>query len=161
MLASVVLWACLLALAGAADLAEVFGNVTAANGFRYDLKDSDGLQMACCHVFQAKDLSAWSGSRYFATYHVKVGTEFQVRLSRSSDLLNWTFVRTLIGNADMPFLSRPTPAAEAAAEGSWDTQWILLTHEQWMTPGSRSPSQLGFKIYYNESDLAAGTHFNS
>ena len=39
--------------------------------------------------------------------------------------------------------------------------WIVLTHEQWMTPGSRAPSQLGFKLYYNESELLAGVHFNS
>ena len=39
--------------------------------------------------------------------------------------------------------------------------WIVVTHEQWMRPGSTLPSQLGFKLYYNESELLAGVHFNS
>jgi hypothetical protein len=140
----------------AVDLDDVFGNVTAADGFRYDLKDSAGYQMDCMHVLEAKDVSAWGGSKYFATYHTKIGSEYEVRLSRSSNLLDWTFVRAIISNADMPYMSRPV-----VAETNSDNQWILLTHEQWMTAGSRIPSRLGFKLYSSESDLAAGNHFNS
>eukprot|EP00026_Physarum_polycephalum_P016915 Phypoly_transcript_17960.p1 GENE.Phypoly_transcript_17960~~Phypoly_transcript_17960.p1 ORF type:complete len:198 (+),score=21.74 Phypoly_transcript_17960:25-594(+) len=36
--------------------------------------------------------------------------------------------------------------------------WIFLAHEQWMNPESTNPSQLGFKMYYNESMLFAGTY---
>ena len=146
MLALVLVWVCAATVAntepsvgvaaladGSVDLGSVFGDVTAAEGFRYDLKDSSGNQMACCHVFQADDTSAWSGSKYFATYHAMVGKEYQVRLARSSDLMTWTFVRTLINNADMPFMSRPTLAAS-----NQNSQWILLAHEQWMTVRAHS-----------------------
>jgi hypothetical protein len=34
--------------------------------------------------------------------------EYEVRLARSSDLMQWTFVRTLLPNADMPFLKKVT-----------------------------------------------------
>lgn len=39
--------------------------------------------------------------------------------------------------------------------------WLLLAHEQWENSGSRLPSRIGLKLYYNESDLFTGTHFNS
>jgi hypothetical protein len=83
--------------------------------------------------------------------------EYEVRLARSSDLMQWTFVRTLLPNADMPFLKKVTTGSGSSSDASW----ILLTHEQWMRPGSETPSQLGFKLYYNESQLAAGDPFNS
>jgi hypothetical protein len=71
--------------------------------------------------------------------------------------MQWTFVRTLLPNADMPFLKKVTTGSGSSSDASW----ILLTHEQWMRPGSETPSQLGFKLYYNESQLAAGDPFNS
>jgi hypothetical protein len=114
------------------------------------MKDSTNNQMACLHAYQSSDPAVWSGDQYYGVYQSKVGTEFEVRLARSNDLMQWNFVRTLIANADMPFIKQ--------ANGS---SWLLLTHEQWMTKGSRVPSRLGFKLYYNESQLFQGVHFNS
>jgi len=59
------------------------------------------------------------------------------------------FFRTLLPNADMPY---PFRVAENG--------WILVAHEQWMKPGSQSPSRIGFRLYYNESQLFAGVSFN-
>lgn len=139
----------------------LFSNVTSSLAHAYDLKDDQGSQMACVHAYPARSPAVWGGGhRYWALYQAKVGSEFQVRLASSSDLVSWAFRRTLLQNADMPYASRPAPATHDGASDD-DDGWIVVTHEQWMRPGSTLPSQLGFKLYYNESQLLAGTHFNS
>ena len=67
-------------------------------------------------------------------------------------MMSWTYRRTIVSNADMPFLKR----VDKGQDG-----WLLLAHEQWMNSGSRLPSRLGFKLFYNESQLLLGDHFNS
>lgn len=143
------------------DVAALFSDVTSSTAHRYDLKDSQGAQMACVHVYAAADPSAFGGDGYFGVYQSFVSSagmtafrgdaagEFEVRLASSSDLMTWTFRRTLLQNADMPFIAR-------ASNG-----WLLLAHEQWMNPGSQVPSRLGFKLFYNERKLVDGEHFNS
>ena len=148
---------------------ELFENVPSSISHAYDLKDDAGAQMACVHVQAARSPNVWGGDTYYGLYQSLVGNEFQVRLASSADLMHWRFRRTLIANADMPFVARPPPAtaaqlragAPAALRSTESDGWIVLAHEQWMTPGSRAPSQLGFKLYYNESELLAGVHFNS
>ena len=134
----------------AADLPSLFSDVTSASRYVYDLKDDQGSQMACIHVYEAQDRNAWGGAPYFSVYHAMVGTEFEVRLATSHNLTSWQFRRTLLQNADMPYITRPSGV---------QTTWLLLTHEQWMNKGSQLPSRLGFKLYYNESSLAEGSHF--
>jgi hypothetical protein len=125
--------------AAAADgdvvLTKLFSDVVTSRSYRYDMKDSTSNQMACVHAYHAHNPAIWSGNRYYAVYQAMVGDEFQVRLARSNDLMEWTFVRTLVANADMPFIKQ--------VNGS---DWLLLTHEQWMTSKSRTPSRLGFKV---------------
>ena len=82
-----------------------------------------------------------------------VGKQFNVRLASSKDLMEWTFRRTIIYNGDMPFLKR--------VDGDDKDGWLLLAHEQWMNPNSQEPSQLGFKLFYNESELLMGKYFNT
>jgi beta-xylosidase len=67
------------------------------------MKDNEEMQMACVHVYEADDRTAWDGDQYYAVYHgfVESMEEYDVRLARSSDLMQWTFVRTLIPNADI------------------------------------------------------------
>lgn len=81
---------------------------------------------------------------------MQIGTTWEVRVAESTDLLQWKYLRTIIPNADMPY------ARTVASNG-----WIVLVHEQWMRPGSTAPSRLGFKLYYNQSELLAGRAFNS
>jgi hypothetical protein len=128
-------------------------DVTTSVGHSYDLKDNMGFQMACVHIEAITDASVQSAVQsdtYFAFSQSMVGSEFQVRLATSKDLLNWTFRRTLVKNADMPYLSR--------VKGS---DWLILAHEQWMNKKSTNPSRLGFKLYYNESELLQGSYFNT
>ena len=143
-----------LVLAASESIETLFSDATTSQAFRYDMKDSAGQQMACVHAYESR----WpgSGSRYYSVYQSLVGTEFDVRLARSDDLMHWTFVRTLLSNADMPFISFPAEPSREIAE-VFNTSagfqpeirspvnsdgWILLTHEQWMKPNSRAPSQL-------------------
>ena len=130
----------LLAVSSAAtyDLPDVLGNVSAADGARFDLKDSTGRGMDCVHIIPGS-----TADQYRAAYHSLVGDEYQVRLATSKDLLQWTFHSTIISNADMPFV-----AAIGGGRGRF-----LLAHEQWMNPGSKIPSRLGFKVYDSLDDL--------
>ena len=111
----------------------------------YDLRDDTGAQMACAHVVPG------THAPYVALSQAQVGSEFQVRLATSTDLLTWTFGHTVLPNADMPYPFTVT------ANG-----WVVVAHEQWMNAGSQLPSRLGFKLWYTASDLAAGKPpFNS
>ena len=80
-----------------------------------------------------------AGQPFVALYMSMVDEQWEVRTATSTDLLTWTFARSLLANADMP--SVPHASAVAGSE------WILLAHEQWRKPKSRSPLQLGFKLY--------------
>lgn len=145
----------LVGLASSVDIVSLFSDVRSAAQHRYDMKDDQGEQMACVHAYQAQNPAFFGGKDYYSVYHAQVGIEFEVRLAASNDLMTWTFLRTLLPNADMPYISQ----VDGMAPGS--DQWLLLTHEQWMNQGSRLPSRLGFKLFYNESDLSQGRYFNS
>lgn len=128
-----------------ASVARYFTDVAGAAGHRYDLQDDTGKQMACTHVVPG------THAPYVALSHAQVGSEFEVRLATSDDLLSWTFGHAVLPNADMPY------PFTVAANG-----WVVVVHEQWMNAGSQLPSRLGFKLWYNASDLAAGAPpFNS
>ena len=134
-------------------VSEIFSDVRSAADFRYDLKDDTGTQMDCLHVDAILgDKSIWGGHGYLGLYHANVNGQYNVRLASSSDMMSWTYRRTIVSNADMPFLKR----VDKGQDG-----WLLLAHEQWMNSGSRLPSRLGFKLFYNESQLLLGDHFNS
>jgi len=126
-----------------------FNDVEKAEGVVYGLHDNAGATMDGLRIRRSY---ANSDYKYFGVYHTLVGSEFQVRLAKSSDLLRWTFVRTLLPNADMPYVYQM---------GSDDKSWIFLAHEQWMNPNSESPSRLGFKMYYTEADFFAGKYASS
>lgn len=134
-------------------VSEIFSDVRSAADFRYDLKDDTGTQMDCLHVDAILgDKSIWGGHGYLGLYHANANGQYSVRLASSPDMMSWTYRRTVVSNADMPFLKR----VDKGQDG-----WLLLAHEQWMNPGSRLPSRLGFKLFYNESQLLHGDHFNS
>ena len=128
--------------------------------------DADG-QLYCCE----SDFTATCGNSHACssnsglmgcacadTGDAATEREYQVRLATSSDLIHWEFVRTLIPNADMPYALRPDVAADGPEAAR---TWIVVTHEQWMTSGSRIPSNIGFKLYATEADLAGGVEHGS
>ena len=116
----------------------------------YDLKDSTANQMASLHLLDTPPGETGYSAVYMSMQH---GKTWEVRSATSTDLMTWSYANTLLPNADMPYAYRLAPNG-----------WILLVHEQWMRTGpggSAGPSRLGFKLYYNHSDLMEGRHFNS
>jgi len=127
-----------------------FNNVSVAEGVVYGLHDSQGASMDGLNVVQS---NAGQWYRYYGVYHSLIANEYQVRLAASVDLLQWTFVRTLLTNADNPYIY-------SLGRGNQNTTgWIQLAHGQWISPGSKPPCQLGFKMYSNESEFFAGAYF--
>lgn len=84
-----------------AELTTYIEEVTAAAGRRYKPKDSRGNEMETLKIIE----SAAAGG-FIAVYHTYVGGlgghVFEGHLARSSDLLNWTWVRRLGGDANQP-----------------------------------------------------------
>ena len=111
----------------------------------FGAKDNQGRGLDTLDVIEDPQ-----GAGYLGVYHTRIGGEFELRLARSTDLLSWTFVRTLEPNADMPAL--------------WyldSRRGFLLVHEQWGNPGSRSPSNLRFQYFDDRVDLFAGRESRS
>jgi hypothetical protein len=74
------------------------------NRCRFDAKDSFGYGMDTIKIIENPE------GGYFGLYHFRVGGNsseyFQVRLANSTDLLNWTFVRTIEFPASMPTITQ-------------------------------------------------------
>ena len=117
--------------------------------YKYNLRDSAGNQMACVSVIDLADSKFKYAAVYHSNYKAGRGQRFKINLSVSNDLVDWTYVRTLVDTADMPRIRK--------ANGG---KWLVMTHEQWMNESrngaSSSPSRIGFKLYYDTSDLLAG-----
>ena len=132
----------------------------------YGLVDSTGLQMASLHIFNISpehknNTTSITATTFTSTAAGIVGyaavymtlpppnassglQQWEVRTATSSDLMSWQYVSTVLANADMPY-------AYTLPNGL-----VLLAHEQWMTPGSRAPCRIGFKLYANASALLLG-----
>ena len=89
--------------------------------------------------------------------------EWEVRVATSLDLIRWEFHATLLPNADMPYIKLLSPPTDdtAISTKKENSDWILLTHEQWMNPNSTSPSRLGFKLYRSIEHLLNASHADS
>jgi len=128
------------------DLLSLFTNVNGSIDHVYDLKDSTGHQMASLHVMP----NSTKAGLYVGLYMSMINSSWQVRVATSEDLMEWKFVRTLLLNADMPYVKQ-VPGNE----------WLVVVHEQWMGINSTAPSQLGFKLYRSLEHLLKGVHFDS
>ncbi|MEM7233749.1 MAG: hypothetical protein AAF517_16355 [Planctomycetota bacterium] len=115
-------------------------NLVSPDVIRYAARDSDGRGLDALQVVEDP-----GGNGYFGVSHSLIDGEFELRLSTSSNLIDWRFRRTLVNNADMPALHYHAPSGG-----------YLLVHEQWGNPGSRSPSNLRVKFYPGTSELLAG-----
>ena len=89
------------------SLQSIIGSVIAATAFRYDVKDSLGAGMDTLKIIQNP------AGGYLGVYHTGNG----VKLATSSDLLNWTFRRTLDAQASQPTIhALPTGGFLTAVE---------------------------------------------
>jgi hypothetical protein len=89
--------------------------------------------------------------KYAAVYHTRDSAGFyRVNLSQSNDLINWTFVRALLQNADMPKIVQVVGST-----------WLLIVHEQWQSVSSsgasQAPCRFAYELFYDFNDLLSGT----
>lgn len=118
-------------------------NPRSATGARYDIKDSAGNAMHNPSVLQMTGQLHKYAAVYHTPYSVGGVGRFRINLAVSNDLLNWTYQRMLVDNADMPKIARVSGAS-----------WVVLVHEQWMASGQ---AQVKFSLFYDFNDLLNGT----
>jgi hypothetical protein len=112
---------------------EALSNVKGALKKAYDLKDSTALQMASLHLLPQTEGAEPAARTYHAAYmSMLTKSLWEVRVANSSDLINWTFHKKILPDADMPF-------AFPLSNG-----WVLLAHEQWMRTSPGPGSEGGF-----------------
>src|SRR5690242_12932552 len=94
-------------MATSLTLASIIGTVPAATGYRYGVRDSVGNRMDTLKVIDNP------AGGYLGVYH----TGDQVKVATSTDLLTWTFRRTLDPQATQPsILALPTGGYLTAVE---------------------------------------------
>ena len=125
---------------GFATSCDLLEDLVSPSGLRHDARDSEGLGLDTLQIIENP-----AAPGYIGVYHRSIRGEFEVRLATSTELMEWAYRRTLLPNADMPAL-----AYHVASGG------FFLAHEQWGKPGSRSPSNLGFRFYPSWEALLAG-----
>lgn len=131
----------------ATDVANYLSSPIGATGSRYQCTDSAGNVMGVCSIIEMVGQTY----KYAAVYHVSDTSDFYtIKLAQSNDLLNWTYVTTLVQNASMPKIVQ--------VSGS---NWILLVHEQWQNTGpqgqSAAPCRFAYELFYDFGDLLSGT----
>ncbi len=119
---------------------DLLEDLVSPTGLAHGARDSQGRGLDTLQVIENP-----AEPGYIGVYHSAIGGEFEVRLATSTDLLTWTYRRTLQSNADMPAIAYHPP-----------TGGFFLAHEQWGNPGSRSPSNLRFRFYSSYAALLAG-----
>jgi len=118
------------------DVIEILTDVVGSTAYQYNVEDDKDNRLDTLKIIENPS------DGYLGVYHSYIGTEFQVRLATSTDLLNWTYEVTLAANSSMP-----TIAYHSQADA------YLLVHEQWMNPNSSGPARLKFQYYDSLNDL--------
>lgn len=133
---------------GEAAMINILTHPDTASFAAYAAKDGAGNAMESPSIMQLVGAAYKYAAVYHTPYVVTGGWHYKVNLAGSNDLINWTFIRTLMDNADMPKILRVTGST-----------WIVVTHEQWSGPGptSTAPSNVAFRLFYTDTDLLNGT----
>ncbi len=117
-------------------ISELFEDVTGADHYRFDAKDNHAVGLDTIKIIENP------AGGYIGVYHHLLSGEFQVRLGTSTNLLNWTFQRTLAANASQPTIAYHSPSGG-----------FYLVYEQWMSPGSTGACHLKIDYYGSVNDL--------
>lgn len=120
-----------------AELLGLLGDVTAADGYRYQLADDRGMPMGPIEVVQV------SPDQFAAVYHWSpaTGPSFKVALATSSNLLDWTWRVDLADHASQPTIA---PASDGGFVVAWEQE-----------PATEDESHLQFAYYATWDDLQA------
>jgi hypothetical protein len=131
-----------------ADVEYYLANPRSATDAKYHAVDNQGNPMQSPSIIQMTGESYAYAAVYHTPYSVTGGFRYKINLAVSDDLIHWTFVRTLIDNADMPKI--------VEVSGS---DWVLIAHEQWLgaSVASTAPCQVAFALFYDLGDLMNGT----
>jgi hypothetical protein len=79
---------------------ELFEDLTTATDYHYEAKDDQGCGLDTIKIIENSE------GGYLGIYHFMVGGTFQVRLANSTDLLHWTFIRTIEQYASQPTIAQ-------------------------------------------------------
>jgi len=126
----------------ATNVANYFSDVSSATASRFGTVDNLGNQFGCASIIEMSGQSY----KYAAVYHSDVSGYFSVHLGVSNDLINWTYVRTLLSNASMPRIVQVSGSS-----------WLLIIHEQWGGSSGSPWCRIGHELFYDFNDLLAGT----
>ena len=107
------------------DLMALITDVTAANAYRYGLRDSAGSSMDTLKVIRD------SAGRYLGVYHTLIGGAFHVKLATSSDLLTWTYRTDLDMHASQPTIAATSDGGYLLAEEA-DNNGLVATSATWL-----------------------------
>jgi hypothetical protein len=114
------------------ELRAMVENVTDADAFIYNARDSDGRVMDTAKIIEDPE------GGYLAIYHSHIIGSFRVSIATSTDLLNWTFEQELGSDASQPYLV-------ALLDGGFVAAW------------EQEPSNhLAFRYFSDRADLMEG-----
>ena len=140
--------------------AELFGlmwDVTASDGYRYQLTDDRGEPMGPMEVIQIAD------SVYAAVYHwsPQSGPSFKVAVATSNNLLDWTWQTDLAEYASQPTIKEAEDGGFVVAweqePETQDQSWVRLAYyPNWDALVGAEPSKV-FDAARQLSDCAEGT----
>lgn len=125
--------------AASPELVALLQDVTMADGSRYHANDNQNVGLDTAKIIPNPQ------GGYLAVYHHLINNIFQVRLARSSDLLNWTYVVTIEIGASQP-------TAATLSDGSFV---IAYEKDGSGTTCRGSGSCLAFEHYANLTALLA------
>lgn len=129
------------------ELAGYLSDVPSATRWHYGLRDNLGNEMSALKV------AAHSQSGYVGTYHTLGGTQNNVKIGVSSNLIGWGYVRDLASNAWAPTIRR------LSGDGSYIVAY--QTSEGCSGTGGASGSCLRILRYANAGTLLTGSPSNS
>jgi hypothetical protein len=111
------------------ELQTLVENVTEADAYVYNAKDSDGRSMDTAKIIEDPN------GGYLAIYHTEIGGVFRVSIATSTDLINWMFEQELGVEASQPHMV-------ALPDGGFIVAW------------EQEPlNHLAFRYYSSRADL--------
>lgn len=108
-----------------AAMAALITDVTAADAYRYGLRDSAGSSMDTLKVIPNP------AGGYLGVYHTLIGGAFHVKLATSSDLLTWAYRIDLDTHASQPTLAATSDGGYLLVEEA-DNNGLVATSATWL-----------------------------
>lgn len=132
-------------------------NVTGAVNKKFNAKDSAGNTMDTAKIIENPAVSG----QFLAVYHTYTSSVAKVNLASSTDLMNWTFIRSLAGSSGN---NATQPTIKVASDGGYVVAWEqepnnhikAVYYASWTTLQSGSPSK-SYDVPRNLSSYAEGT----